>query len=160
VAAAMTDPMDALTSFQGALRDGEIDPHRGEIHSDLLVLVDQPRGVPRFTYALTEGGHVVALAIFVLAEPVNGSPCFNAGYAVDPAFRSKGYGKVVVQRAFDELTNGFKRTNMPHLYVEAIVSTSNEPSNKLAQGLFSSTPSECTDGESGQPAFQYLRQLF
>jgi hypothetical protein len=156
----MTDPMDALSSFQEALREGEIFPKKGELHSDLLVLVDQPRDVPRFTYALTQGGRVIAAAIFVLADPIDGSPCFNAGYAVDAAFRSKGYGKSVVQKAFDELTNGFKRANMPHLHVEAIVSTANEPSKKLAQSLFSRTPVECTDGESGQPALQYVRQLF
>jgi len=156
----MTDPMDALTSFQKALQDREITPQRGEVHRDLLVLVDHPNGVPRFTYALPERGLVIAVAIFVVAEPINGSPCLNAGYAVDPDFRSRGLGKVVVQKAFDELTNGFRRTRMPHLHVEAIVSTSNEPSKGLARSLFSATPTECTDGESGQPALQYVRQLF
>ena len=156
----MTNPMDALTSFQQALLDGEIQPQKGELHDDLLVLVDHPRGVPRFTYALTLQGQVIAAAIFVQADPIDGSPCFNAGYAVDLAHRSKGYGKAITQKAFAELTNGFKRTKMPHLYVEAIVSTSNEHSKKLAYDLFSNKPTPCTDGESGQPALQYLKQLF
>ncbi|MDY4283094.1 MULTISPECIES: GNAT family N-acetyltransferase [Xanthomonas] len=152
--------MNALTSFQEALREGEIAPRQGELHSDLLVLMDQPQGVSRFTYALTENGEAIAVAIFVIADPIDGAPCFNAGYAVDPSFRSRGLGKLVVQKAFDELTNGFRRAKMPHLHVEAIVSTSNEPSKRLAQRLFSSMPTECTDGESGQPALQYVRQLF
>ncbi len=160
MATEMTNPMDALISFQQALRDREISPQKGELDSDLLVLVDHPNSVPRFTYALVEKNKVVALAIFVLVDPIEGSPCFNAGYAVEPAFRSQGYGTTVVQKAFDELTNGFKRAKMPHLYVEAIVSTSNEPSKRLARNLFSSAPEECTDGASGQPALQYVRQLF
>lgn len=160
MATLMTDPMDALSSFQEALKNGEISPQTGEVHSDLLVLVDRANGTPRFTYALTENGRAVAVAIFVVTDPINGTPCFNAGYAVEPTFRSKGHGQLVVQKAFDELTNGFKRAKVPHLYVEAIVSISNEPSKKLAQRLFSTKPAECTDVESGQPALQYVRQLF
>jgi hypothetical protein len=156
----MTNPMDALISFQQALLDGAIAPRNGELHDDLLVLVDQPTGGSRFTYALTLQGKVIAAAIFAQADPINGSPCLNAGYAVDLAYRSKGYGKAVTQKAFDELTNGFRRTKMVHLYVEAIVSTSNEHSRKLACNLFSDNPTPCTDGESGQPALQYVKQLF
>ena len=160
MADAMTDPMDALTSFQQALRDGEIAPQKGELHDDLLVLVDHPQEALRFTYALVKEGHVVAIAIFVLADPIERSPCFNAGYAVDAAQRSQGYGKAVTQKAFDELSNGFRRAKVPHLYVEAIISTSNEHSKKLAHALFSSEPTACTDGVSGQPALQYVKQLF
>lgn len=86
----MTDPMHALTSFQDALRNREITPRTGEVHKDLLVLVDQPGSSPRFTYALTESGRVVAVAIFVVADPISGAPCFNSGYAVDARCRSRG----------------------------------------------------------------------
>lgn len=156
----MTDPMNSLISFQRALRAREISPQRGELHEDLLVLLDQPNGKTRFTYALVIDEKVIALAMFVLGGSMNETPCFNTGYAVDPAYRSRGYGKEVVQKAFDELTNGFQRTKITHLYVEAFVSTSNEHSKALATSQFSPTPKPCTDGFSGEPALRYVRQLF
>lgn len=156
----MTDPMNALVSFKDALAVGSISPQRGEIHRDVLVLLDKPNGETRLTYALVKNRKVVALTTVIPADPMNGYPCFNAGYAVDLDSRSKGYGKEIVQKAFDELANGFKRSGVPHLYVEAIVSTENQHSNMLASRLFSGSPSACTDSESGQAAFQYVRQLF
>lgn len=156
----MTDPMNALESFQSAFAGGFIAPKKGEIHQDLLVLLDHPNDEPRFTYALAEKNAVTALANFILADPINGFPCFNMGYAVDPKYRSKGLGKEVVQKAFDELANGFKRNGVPHLYVEAIISTSNDHSNKLASKVISNNPTSCIDSESGEPALQYVKQLF
>jgi GNAT superfamily N-acetyltransferase len=157
---AMTDPTNALTSFQQALAQGIISPQQAELHDDLLFLVDDANGETRFTYALLRDDHVVALANFIPADPLEGFPCLSIGYAVDESHRSKGLGKVLVQKAFDELTNGFKRAQVPHLYVEAIISVSNEHSKKLANSVISSEPAECTDGVSGEPALQYIKQLF
>ncbi len=156
----MTDPMNAFLSFQQAFSGGHIAPNKGDIHPDLLVLVDHPNGMTRFTYALIKNNQVVSAAFFIPSAPVNGNPCLNSGYAVDIAERSKGYGKEVTQKAFDELSKGFKRAGMPHLYVEAIVSIENEHSKKLANRLFSTKPETCTDGVSGLPALHYLKQLF
>lgn len=160
MAGQMTDPMKALILFRAALGAGDITPQKVDIHNDVLVLVDQPQGTPRFTYALTENGQAVAVALFVLADPIDGAPCFNIGYSVDDRLRARGLGKLVVQKAFVELTNGFKRANVPHLYVEAIVSPDNEPSKKLAYALIAPNAKECTDGESGLPALQFVKQLF
>jgi hypothetical protein len=156
----MTNPMDGLVFFQKALDGGHITPQKGDIHSDLLVLSDRPNGETRLTYALIKNRKVVAIATFIPADPIDGDLCFNTGYAVDFSERSKGYGKEVTQKAFDELINGFKRARIPHLYVEALVSTQNEHSNKLAYRLFSASPNPCIDEVSGQPAFHYVRQLF
>ncbi|MBN8791024.1 MAG: GNAT family N-acetyltransferase [Stenotrophomonas nitritireducens] len=158
--AAMTDPMNALISFQQALATGGVSPQMAELHNDVLVLFDHPNGVPRFTYALVREQSVVAVAVFVPTDPIDGTTCFNSGYAVDQRHRSKGLGKEITQKAFDELTEGFRRAGFPGLYVEAIVSTSNEHSQRLANRLFSDSPTACTDEESGQPALQYVRRLF
>lgn len=157
---AMTDPMNALRSFQQALAHGQITPQTAELHDDLFCLVDNPNGETRLTYALVKKSRIVALAMFIPTDPMNGSLCLNAAYAVDETNRSQGFGKEVTQKAFDELTNGFQRAGRTHLYVEAIVGTSNEHSQKLANSIFSSTPTPCTDSVSGQSALQYVRKLF
>ena len=160
IMAAMTDPMNSLKSFQQALATGGITPQKAELHDDVLVLLDHPNGTLRFTYALVREDRVVAVAVFVPADPINAIPCFNSGYAVDESHRSQGLGKEITEKAFDELVNGFRRAGFPGLFVEAIVSTSNEHSKRLATALFSENPTTCTDGVSGQPALQYVRRLF
>lgn len=156
----MADPYIALKSFQEALRSGDISPVPGEIHQDLLVLLDKPNGEMRLTYALEKDAAVVAIAMFIAADPFEGYPCFNSGYAVDESHRSNGFGKEVTSKAFDEMKNGFKRSGIPHLYVEAVISVDNAHSNKLAKSLFSDTPDSCIDSESGQAALHYLKKLY
>lgn len=156
----MTDPHNALLGFQAALSEQAIAPQPGELHSDLLVLMDQPQGTHRLTYALQKEGSVVALASFVASDPMNGQPCFNIGYAVDASYRSRGYGKEVLGKAFEEMTNGFRRAGVLHLHVEALVSPANEHSKRLATSLIADAPRECTDAVSGLPALHYTRQLY
>src|ERR1700688_154579 len=92
--ASMTDPFDALTSFQQALLNGEISLRAGELDPDLFLHVDHPTGsVPRFTYVRLDRQSVTALAIMVPVEPMHGLPCFHAGVAVPEAHRGKGYAK-------------------------------------------------------------------
>ena len=156
----MTDPSNSLESFQEALAQGIIRPKVAEIHKDILFLVDNVNNQQRFTYALKENEFVVGLASVIPVEPINGFPCLNIGYAIDKSYRSKGYGKKLVQKAFDELTNGFKRTEIPHLYIEAIIGANNKYSNKLANSVFTGSPKPCTDSISGEAAFQYVKQLY
>jgi len=86
----MTDPFDALTSFQQALLDGEISLQAGELDPDLFVHFDKPTGVPRITYVRLDGQTVTALALMVRTEPMHGLPCFQAGVAVPEAYGGKG----------------------------------------------------------------------
>jgi hypothetical protein len=157
----MTDPTSALESFQQSLAAGEISPQKGRVHNDLWVLFDHANGVPRMTYALAKGRSVVALVILVSTQSLNGAPCFNLGYAVDAGLRSRGFGKEVLQKALDELKNGFQnREGGRHMYIEAVVARSNYHSQKLAARLISGNPKECVDNVSQEPALQYVLQLF
>lgn len=156
----MTDPMDALKSFRQAVADGDIAPIEAESHDDLLAYFDRPEGVHRFTYALRKGGEIAAIAIFAKAEPIDGVQCMGVGYAVIESFRSKGYGAEVVRKSFDEVRLQSRKVGVTHLYVEAVVSIDNEPSNRIARKLFSAEPKAGTDQVSGQPSFQYIRKLF
>jgi hypothetical protein len=155
---AMTDPMAALNSLQRALDNKLVFFQRGKLHRDLQVLLDEPApGKTRFTYASISNGKVMAIAIFALADPVGGVPCFQLGYAVLESARNGGLGAAIVAKSIEEISNGFKATPLKKFYVEAVVGISNVPSNKIAAKTLAATPTDCTDAFSGEPALQYLR---
>lgn len=156
---AMTDPFDALKSFQQALIDGEVQLQRGAIDSELFVHSDRPQGETRITYARLQRQTVTALAIAVLTERVEGIPCFQLGVAVPEAYRGQGRAKSIVEAAIIEMKNGLARNKVPEFYVEAIVGVHNKPSQRVAAATISATPVEVTDSLSGLPALQYLRKI-
>lgn len=156
----MTDSFDALTSFQQALLDGKVSLRAGELDPDLFLHVDHPTpGVPRLTYVRLDRQSVTALANMVRTEPMDGLPCFQVGVAVPEAYRGKGHAKSVVAAAMAELRHGLSRNKISSFYVEAVVSTDNEPSKRVAKATISSTPVAITDEVSGLPALHYVRKI-
>jgi GNAT superfamily N-acetyltransferase len=109
----MTDPFDALTSFQKAFNDRELPLQRGEFNRDLFVHADQRQGEMRLIYARVQRKNVTALAIGVLTEPIEGIPCFQLGVAVPEAYRGHGLAKNMVEAAIAEMRSGFARNNIP-----------------------------------------------
>jgi hypothetical protein len=157
--AKMTDPSDALTSFQQALRDGLIEVHAGTIDPELYVHLDHPNGTPRFTYGRHKGDVITALVVLAMCEPIDGVPCFQIGYAVPEDYRSQGRAKSIVDAAIAELKHGLGRNKIDSFYVEAIVGVDNEASKRVATTTISTTPVAVTDKYSGLPALQYLRKV-
>jgi hypothetical protein len=155
----MTDPSDALTSFQQALIDGEIKLQPGQLDPELFVHLDHPNGEPRFTYVRLKGRTVTALVILVLVDPINGTPCFQIGVAVPEAYRNQGRAKDAVAAAIAELKCGLARSKISTFHVEAVVGTHNEPSQRVAAATISTTPAEVTDQYSGLPALHYVRKI-
>jgi hypothetical protein len=155
----MTDPSDALRSFQQALVDGEIQLQRGKIDSELFVHSDRPQGEMRLTYVRLQRQTVTALAIAVLTEPIEGIPCFQLGVAVPEPYRGQGRAKSIVEAAIIEMKSGLARNNIRAFYVEAIVGTHNEASQHVAAATISTTPVAVTDEFSGLPALQYLCKI-
>lgn len=157
---AMTDPHDALVSFQAMLPLGVLQLHKCDLDPNLQVHRDEPApGVQRLTYVYTDNEIVTALAMFVNVEPVEGRPCFMIGYAVPPEYQRQGRAKAIVRAAVAEVRNGFGRVRVLPLYVEAIVGKENLPSRKVAEATISKSPKALTDEVSGKPAFQYLLKL-
>lgn len=152
----MTDPMDALKELQKAIDAQLVQMNPCELNPHLQVLLDHPNGTPRFTYAQIDHGKVQATVLAVGADFVEDIPCFQIGYAVAPQYRSKGVGQQILQQALAEFKNGMSRTQLTEFYVEAIVSTDNLPSNKIASSLISQSPTPCTDEDTNEPALQYL----
>lgn len=156
----MTDPSDALRSFQQVILTGSMSLQRGALDPNLFVHLDQPNDRARFTYVRLNGTTVMALVIFALTEPMEGLPCFQVGYAVPEAYRNKGYAKSIVQAAMAELKHGLCRSHPnAEFYVEAVVGTDNVASNRVAALTISTTPHPITDEVSGSPAFHYTRKV-
>ena len=151
--------MDALVLLQRALDDGDVRMSPCELHPDLAVIRDEPNGVMRITYAVVSNGKVQVVVLFVLTDPIDGHPCLQLGCAVLEARRGKGLATQTVSKAIQELRNGLSRNGVQRFYIEAIVSTENTPSNKLAHRLLSDSPETGTDNLSGHPILQYSRLI-
>lgn len=155
----MTDPMVALRYLQIALDSKELHLQPCALHPEIGLHVDHPDGKARFTYALMVAKKVQAVALFAHAEPIDGLPCFNIGYAVLEELRGNGLASKILTQAIDELQNGLARTPIKTFYIEAIVSTRNEPSNAIATKVVSTTRVAGTDAFSGEEIYQYTRKI-
>jgi hypothetical protein len=151
--------MNALVQLQSALDGRIIQLRQCAIHKDVSLFVDQPGGLPRFTYAKVEHGKVQSISLLVNVEPIEGVLSFQMGWATLDPLRGRGLAREVITKSIDELRNGLKRNGHDKFYLEAIVSINNEPSNKLARKLVSQSPISCTDAFSREPALQYLRLI-
>jgi RimJ/RimL family protein N-acetyltransferase len=155
----MTDPSDALPSFQQALNEGVMTVRRGVIESDLYLHVDQPTETPRFIYVWLDDRTIAALVIAAAVSPIDGTPCFQLGYAVPEAYRGQGRAKRAVEAAIAEMKHGFGRANIRSFYVEAIVGVDNVASQHVAAKTLSMSPESVTDEISGLAALRYVRKV-
>lgn len=153
----MTDPSDALRSFQGQLKQLQL--HQCDLDKELFVHIDHPDGNPRFTYVRLKDQTVTTLVNFIPVDPIKGIPCFQIGYAVPEAYRKQGRAKDTVIAAIAEMKNGLERNKLKTFYLEAIVGKENEASKKVADATFLSSPTEVTDSVSGLEALQYVRKI-
>jgi GNAT acetyltransferase-like protein len=156
----MTDPSNALQSFQQGLPQLRKRLRPGVLDPNLYLYVENPGGggQGRLTYVRLEGKTVTAFVEFVPYDPIEGMPCFNIGYAVPHAYRNQGRAKEVVKAALAEMQHGFGRV-FPVFYVEAIIGADNKQSQRIAEQLISDTPVSMTDEISGLPALQYVRKF-
>ncbi len=155
----MTDPMDGLTKLQLAMDNKWVELEDCESFDDVKVIFDRPNGEYRFSYAKVIDNSVQAFAVFVIVEPIEGVTCINLGYAVPEHNRGKGLGTEILTKSIEELKNGLGKNGISEFYLEAIISRSNIASQKIASKIISSTPEECTDSFSGQPAYSYTKLM-
>jgi hypothetical protein len=155
----MTDPTTAMQSFQVALLNGSIKIQPGMLDPKLYVHFDNPEGKPRITYVRLEGNTVTAFAEFVEWERINGSRCWNIGYATPEEYRRQGRAKEIVIAAISNLREASARLGVKAFYVEAIISIENKLSQRVAEQTISDTPFSITDQVSGMPALRYVRRI-
>lgn len=136
----MTDPTNALQSFQQALLHGGIQLQPGVLDRDIYVYFDRPNGGSRFTYVRLAGTTVTAFVEFASCEAIEGTTCFAIGYAVPEAYRNQGRAKNAIRAAISEMQHGLGRIGLSVFYVEAIVGVDNKPSQRVAEQVISDTP--------------------
>lgn len=154
----MTDPSNALQSFQQLFLTGKIQLEPGRLDTNLYSYVDEMDGTTRFTLVRLEGKTATAFVVFAQDGTIEGKPCFAIGYAVPEAYRNQGRAKEIVRAALAEMQGAFRKL-YPEFYVEAIVGADNKPSQRVAEQVISDTPVAVTDQVSGLPAFQYVRKI-
>jgi RimJ/RimL family protein N-acetyltransferase len=150
----MTDPMNALLSFQQEflVLKPKLKPARTD--RNLYLYVDAPNGEIRVTFVRLEGKTVTALVSFAENDPIEGVHCYDIGYAVAEAYRNQGRAKEIVAAAIKEL-----RGNGEAFYVNAIVKADNVVSQRVAAQVTSATAVPINESITGLPAFQYLRRF-
>lgn len=153
----MTDPSNALRSFQEELWRGTIEVQPGALNPNIFFHFDHLTG--RFSYVTLENNTVTAFVTFAPWQRIEGMHCFNIGYAVPEAYRKQGRAKEVLRMAIAELQHGLGRGRISTFYVEAIIGADNKPSQRVAEQLLSAAPVEMTDEVSGLPALQYIRKI-
>lgn len=157
----MTDPSDGMKSFQKELRRGSIAIQVSKTDPNLFVHLDAPNGPPeiRFTYVRLKGKTVTAMVIFAAQPPEDGKPYFAVGYAVPKRFQKQGRAKDVLAAALADMQAGLVRNGIPEFYIEAIVGADNVASRKIAEQVITDEPEAITEGQSGLPAFKYVRRI-
>ena len=154
----MTDPSNALQSFQQLFLTGKIQLEPGRIDTKLYSYVDKMDGATRFTLVRLEDKTVTAFVVFAQDGTIEGKPCFAIGYAVPEACRNQGRAKEIVRAALAEMQGAFRNLH-PEFYVVAIVGADNKFSQRVAEQTISNAPVALTDEISGLPAFKYVLRL-
>lgn len=90
-------------------------------------------------------------------EHIDGIPCFQVGYAVPEAYRSRGWAIQILEQGLDELSNGLAQHGVKKFYVEAVVGTPNLASFGVAKRVLSTEPVSTTDSVSGEPAYAFTK---
>ncbi|QOY51190.1 N-acetyltransferase [Candidatus Sulfurimonas baltica] len=155
----MIDPTDGLISLQDALNKKLVEFTNCELSQDIVMHVDQPEGIVRFSYAKILNGEIQSYTVFVMAEPIDGTVCLNLGYAVPKKYRNQGFAQDILKKSIIELKNGLGRNNIKEFYLEAIIGTDNEVSQKIASNIISNSPKKCKDAYSGQDALAYTKLI-
>lgn len=157
----MTDPAEALLSFQEALTNNVIKPRPCRWNKALSVFEDKPGdgNELRVTHAKIVEGVAQGIVLYAIVDSVESLPCFQIGYAVQSKLRGQGIGNILLSESMEEMKLELQGVGIKEYFLEAVVGIQNVPSNKLAARLLSTRPEHITCQSSGEPALQYLKKI-
>ncbi len=154
----MANPLVALRKFQAALNENPVDP--SQLDLGYLMMYDEPSiGRKRFSYAKIVDGIVQVVAIFGLADDLDGIPCYNLGYAVNESLRGRGLALEAINRGLNDLKEKLGLANMKTFYIEAIVDKTNLASVKVAEKFFSTRGKMTQERISGTRSLHFKRLI-
>lgn len=152
---AFVDPHDAYLSFREEVQKGSLHLESCKIHPDVKVHLDEIDSGFRLTYATFKNKIAKGILQIVQAGWDNDILYFQLGVAVGKEFRRQGVGEHLVKKALEEFLERFPIPKGRKICIEAVISTSNITSQKLAAKIFPAPPTSITDCVSGNPALQY-----
>ncbi|MTJ92825.1 MAG: GNAT family N-acetyltransferase [Desulfovibrio sp.] len=149
------DPHDAYLSFREEVQNDSLQLESCKLHPDIKMYFDEVDSGARFTYATFK--NKIAKGILQIAQSGwdNGIPYFQLGIAVGKEFRKQGVGEQLTRKALEEFLERFPIPKGEKLGIEAVISTANIASQKLAAKIFPKPPTAITDSVSGKPALHY-----
>lgn len=155
----MANPMDALLSYQQALRAG-MPFDLNDLDADAYWKRNgEVAGATRFDYVKIIDGEVQALAMFVEEEPHNGTARYSIAYAVSETHRGRGLAVEAINKGIEDLKEKYSRVRVKSFYVEALIDQTNTPSIKVAKQVLSESGFATPDSETDTPALLFYRKF-
>jgi RimJ/RimL family protein N-acetyltransferase len=150
--------MQTLAGFDAAFRAGIIQMEPVPGSASIRRHQDHPQGgSPRMTYAQFKGANVTGIAVFVMADPYEGLPCIQIGYAVCEAQRGKGVAKRLARVALADFTRFLAGRGWRDFAIEATVDRDNPASKAVASNLLGAIPEE--KDADGVPVWHFIKVI-
>jgi RimJ/RimL family protein N-acetyltransferase len=111
------------------------------------------------TYVRFNRREVTAFVMFAPADAYKGLRCFSVGYATPKAYQGRGHAKEILRAAITEITHVSRDFGFTAFYVDACVSVNNIASQHVAESVFGTVGTPCTDSFSREPALQYFLKV-
>ncbi len=98
------------------------------------------------------------MATLGLTDDIDGLPCFQLNYVVEPVFRGRGLALDIARAAINEAKNGLGRNGVKKWVIEAIVDADNTASLSVAKRLFGQQTPLKRDDDGGL-VYQFLKEV-
>lgn len=155
----MANPMEALVSYQQALRNGMPLDHNDLDNDSYLKRNGEVSGAKRFDYLKIVNGEVQALAMFVEDEPHKGITRFSLAYAVEENHRGRGLAVEATTKGIEDLKTRCAQVGIKRFYVEALIDETNTPSINVAKRVLPGPGNATVDDETGTRAVLFYKLI-
>lgn len=152
----MIDPHEGYLSFREEVKKSTLPLEVCKLHPDVKVHVDMPDGEKhRYTFTILEGNTAKGILIITPSGWDGDIFYYQIGFAVAEEFRRQGVGEELCRKGLEEFLSRIHPPKGKKIGIEAIISTSNTASQKLAAKIFANPPTPHTDKYSGEDALLY-----
>lgn len=151
--------MDALTGFNAALKAGTIAVQPTRSDPKVFLHADTPDGTQRLSFVRMKGAHATAIAVIVVAEPLDGLPVIHIGCAVREDQRGKGLGRHVLTVALEDFQTNMGAKGLTDYWIESVVEADNHASAAMTTKVLGIEPEDVTDDATGEASLRFLKRI-